>query len=105
MKRSLILGCLVTLALALAVSGLAQAQTGGSYDLTWGTAVGGGATDSASAGSGYTLGDTIGQVNADMASGGGYTLTSGFWSIVASTATAYHVFLPITLNGVPTGVP
>ncbi len=105
MKHSLILGCLVILALALTVSGPAQAQTGGGYELSLGTVVAGGATGSTDAGSGYTLGDTIGQVNVDAATGGGYTLTSGLWSTMASVATPYHVFLPVLLNNAADGRP
>jgi hypothetical protein len=95
MKRSLILGFLITLTLALVLSGQTHAQTG-RYDLSWGSAVGGGAIDSVTAG-GYTLGYTIGQANAAVATGGSYTLASGVWSI-ATTPANYRVFLPITLN-------
>ena len=105
MNRNLILSCLVTLVLALICAGLASAQTGGNYDLTWGTVTGGGAIDSANAASGFTLSDTIGQADAGTATGGGYTLTSGFWSIIASAATTHHVFLPVMLNSAADGRP
>ncbi len=103
MKRNLILSCLVTLILALVISDLAAAQTGGGYDLTWGTVAGGGATDSANTPSGFTLSDTIGQANAGTAAGGGYALTSGLWSTIVSAATAHHVFLPVMLNNASAG--
>ncbi len=105
MKRRLILSCLVTLILALVISGLAQAQTGGGYDLTWGTVAGGGATGSANTPGSFNLNDTIGQASTGAATGAGYTLTSGLWSTIASVATTYHVFLPVLLNNAADGRP
>ncbi len=108
MKRNLILTCLVTLALALIFAGLARAQTGSHYDLSWGAVTGGGTMDSGSADSRYVLGGAIGQVNAGTAAGGGYTLVAGFFSVMASeTATpgSNHVFLPVLLNNAANGRP
>lgn len=52
------------------------AQSGGNYSLTWSTIDGGGA--SCAAGS-YALSGTIGQPDANAATGGTYRLNSGFW--------------------------
>ncbi len=67
----------VLLVLALAVGVAVYAQAGGGYDLTWNTVDGGGA--SASLSTGYMLGGTAGQPDAATWSGGGYTLSGGFW--------------------------
>lgn len=59
-------------------TGVAAAQMGGSFNLTWNTIDGGGATFSS--GGGYELGGTIGQADAGAMSGGVYALQGGFWS-------------------------
>jgi hypothetical protein len=72
----------------------ANAQSGGTYDLTWNTFDGGGAMFSA--GGSYSLGGTIGQADAgSIASGGAYALNGGFWS---GTKANYNVFLPLILK-------
>lgn len=63
---------------AVVTAGPAASQTGGGYDLSWSTIDGGGTT--ASAGGPYTLGGTIGQPDAGVATGGGYEVTGGFWA-------------------------
>ena len=69
---------LVTLALLLAVA-TALAQTSGTFDLSWNNQPNGGATFSQ--GGGYTLGATVAQPPASGSmSGGGYSLTGGFWT-------------------------
>jgi hypothetical protein len=55
----------------------AASQTGDGYDLSWNTIDGGGTT--ASSGGTYTLGGTIGQVDAGALTGGEYGLVGGFW--------------------------
>lgn len=55
----------------------ASAQSGGSFDLTWNTIDGGGATFST--GGAYQLGGTIGQADVGTMSGGAYSLSGGFW--------------------------
>ncbi len=60
-----------------ALSGLALAQSGGPYTLTWNTLDGGGATFSA--GGSYALGGTAGQADAGAQAGGAYALQGGFW--------------------------
>ena len=72
---------------------LALAQSGGGYDLTWSTIDGGGYTFSE--GGGYSLGGTVGQPDAGVLSGGGYTLVGGFWG---GAAARYGVYLPLVLR-------
>jgi len=75
------------------LASVALAQTGGGYDLTWSTVDGGGYTWSE--GGGYALGGTVGQPDAGVLSGGGYTLAGGFW---AGGAARYGVYLPLVLR-------
>ncbi len=95
MKRRLVFSALAIIALAI---GLAQsstfvsAQSGGGYDLTWSTVDSGGVMFSA--GGGYSLGGTVGQPDAGVLSGGGYTLAGGFWTAGGT----WRIYLPITLK-------
>jgi hypothetical protein len=84
---------LITFLLSVSV---ARAQSGGGYDLSWSTVDGGGYTWSE--GGGYSLGGTIGQPDAGVLSGGGYTLAGGFWGGVA---TRYGIYLPLILRNYP----
>lgn len=72
--------CLIVLG-----AGMALAQTGGGYDLTWSTVDGGG--QMFSTGGGYEMGATIGQADANSfaapLAGSGYELTGGFWPAAA----------------------
>jgi len=89
---------LVSLLLAsLAFTTIALAQSGGGYDLTWSTVDGGGYTWSE--GGGYSLGGTVGQPDAGVLSGGGYTLAGGFWG--GGAATRYGIYLPLILRNYP----
>lgn len=92
MRAILIIFVLAVLAGAPAasVTPVAQAQSGAGYDLTWSTIDSGGAT--LSTGGSYALGGTIGQPDGGVLSGGGYTLTGGFWGGVSSTA---RLFVPL----------
>ena len=63
------------------------------YDLSWWTVDGGGAT--AAVGGDYTLGGTAGQPDATVWSGGGYTLTGGFWGGVL---VEHHIYLPLVMR-------
>jgi hypothetical protein len=94
-KMSGFTATLVLLALTafFLLSSVARAQSGGGYDLSWSTVDGGGATWSE--GSGYSLGGTIGQPDAGVLSGGGYTLAGGFWG---GAAARYGVYLPLVLR-------
>jgi hypothetical protein len=92
---------LIRLIFALAVAALflaggvpplhAQRDTG--YTLDWWTVDGGGQTGPD--GTGYTLSGTIGQPDADAWSGGGYTLSGGFWG---GGVVEYTVYLPVILR-------
>src|SRR5438045_6444519 len=96
MKRHLILIFMAILVLGLSL-GLAYAQVGGSYDLSWSTIDGGGGTFST--GGSYSLGGTIGQPDAGSMSGGAYTLTGGFWGAAGATP------LPTQTPGGPSATP
>ncbi|MDW8290343.1 MAG: hypothetical protein RMM06_06435 [Armatimonadota bacterium] len=82
MKRTIVIMTLTVLALASAL-----AQSGGSYDLSWGVIAGGGATFST--GGNFSLGSTVGQPVAFGASplhtGGALDLTDGFWYVRYAT--------------------
>lgn len=87
-------GYLLLLAVLLLSVPVTQAQTGPGYDLSWWTVDGGGVTTNDS--SGYSLGGTVGQPDAAVWSGEGYTLAGGFWGGVA---VEYHIYLPLVLRG------
>lgn len=75
--RHIALACLIT----FTISALAIAQSGGTFDLTWSTIDGGGATSN---GGTLALSGTIGQNDAQVTpvmSGGTFELTGGFWPI------------------------
>ena len=81
---------IVGLVLVLGV-GMAYAQTGGGYDLSWWTVDGGGGQVSAG---GYVLDGTAGQPDASAPlTAGGYELTGGYWSGGAAAST--KVYMPI----------
>ncbi len=88
-----------TLLILLLLSGVALAQSGGGYDLTWSTVDGGGYTFST--GGGYALGGTVGQADAGTLSGGGYTLSGGFWGGASGTVVGYSIYLPLALKNYP----
>jgi hypothetical protein len=64
-----------------------------SYELSWFTIDGGGAT--LSEGGPYSLGGSIGQADAGAMSGGAYSLSGGFWAGIPSN---YNAFVPIALR-------
>ncbi len=73
---------LAVLALLMLSAGLAAAQSGGVYSLSWGTVDGGGG---AVAGGAYALAGAAGQPDAGALNGGAYALTSGFWGGIGVT--------------------
>ncbi len=83
---------LIALAMLLLLALGATAQSG--YEVDWWTVDGGGYTWSE--GGGYFLGGTVGQPDAEVLSGGGYTLAGGFWG--GGAAARYGVYLPLTLR-------
>jgi len=91
----------LALALALLVAGVVLAQTGGGYDLTWWTVDGGGGTVE---GGGYTLMSSAGQPDAaPPLSGGGYTLTGGFWSAGPTAPSACTAVTDVDLTLLTSG--
>jgi len=70
-----------------------SASTGVGYDASWWTVDGGGSTFNED--DSYTLGFTIGQTDAAVWDGSGYTLTGGFWG---GALVEYHVYLPLVLR-------
>ena len=98
MKRFILL---FTIALALLVGiGTASAQRNDdpalpqdSYELSWFSIDGGGATFSE--GGAYSLGGSIGQADAGAMSGGADSLSGGFW---AGVPAIYSAFVPIALR-------
>ena len=88
----------VPLALGILLLLTSAAQAQGGYDLSWWTADGGGVTTGT--GAGYELGGTIGQPDAGVLSGEGYTLGGGFWGGgEMSQPPAYPVYLPLIVRG------
>jgi len=103
MKCKIILGLLVAVVFVFLALGLgparaapvprADTQAGSGYDLTWSTIDGGG---SMSIGGGYALNGAIGQPDAGVSSGRGYTLLGGFWG---GAAVQYNIYLPVVIKG------
>ncbi|MDB6021207.1 MAG: hypothetical protein JWQ04_1064 [Pedosphaera sp.] len=94
-----------TLLLLLAASlflGLAMNSHAQTYDISWYKIAGGGGT---STGSVYTVSGTIGQPDAGTLVGGPYSLTGGFWGIIAAVQTPGSPFLTLrTTNNTTTAV-
>ena len=89
----ILLSLLIGIALLFSLS-TAQADPGGSYQLTWWTVDGGGTTFNQDGGD-YSLGGTAGQPDAALWSGGAYTLSGGFW---AGVAAEFRIYLPLVLR-------
>jgi hypothetical protein len=68
---------------------IVPASSGGSYTLDWSTIDGGGGMSSSGS---LLLSGTIGQPDAGIASGGAYTVSSGFW---AGAQADYRLRLPL----------
>ncbi len=83
---------------AAALPGTAPAAAAGAtgFDLCWWTVDGGGHTWST--GGGYQLGGTIGQPDAGLLAGSGYTLGGGFWRGGETAATPYNIYLPLVMR-------
>src|SRR5881396_96795 len=82
----------ITLLLFAVTSTAALAQ---SYSIDWFTIDGGGGT---SAGGVYSVSGTIGQPDAGAMSGGNFSLTGGFWSLLSVVQTPGTPLLTITLT-------
>ena len=81
---------LMLVGLALAASALAQ------YSVDWFKVAGGGGT---SAGGQFSVAGTIGQSDAGAMSGGNFSLTGGFWSLVYAIQTTNAPRLLISHSG------
>jgi hypothetical protein len=96
MRRCITL-LLLTTGLLLANEGRAQ-----TYNISWYKIAGGGGTSSST--NGYTLSGTIGQPDAGTMSGGAYSLTGGFWGMIATVQTLGSPFLSIHTTNSHTAV-
>ncbi|MCL6534322.1 MAG: hypothetical protein K6U12_13730 [Armatimonadetes bacterium] len=77
---------LMLCAILATLMGVACAQSGGNYDLSWWTIDGGGITFAT--GGSFNMGGTVGQPDASNAlTGGTYSLTGGFWFAVSCVPT------------------
>ena len=103
MKRTqltvaLALVALPSLLLLIAVlgktGGIALAQTGDGYALSWWTVDGGGAGGGSQT-LPYSLAGTIGQPDAGVLEGDGYTLVGGFWGGVS---VEFGIYLPLVMR-------
>jgi hypothetical protein len=79
--KTLKFGVLLLLASGLLPATLASAQ---SYSLDWFTVAGGGG---ASTGGVFAVSGTIGQADAGTLTGGNFTLTGGYWAVIAAIQT------------------
>jgi len=75
---------------------LSNAQSGGSFDLSWVTIDSGGGTSKAGQ---FSLSGTIGQPDAGVLAGGKFTLEGGFWSGITLQQTEGTPILKIKLIG------
>lgn len=74
---------------------LAQAQTGGEYNLTGQTMdSGGGLTGDGI----YRIHSTVGQPNAGEPSGGDYGLQGGFWPVTQAEDSLFFIYLPTVIK-------
>jgi hypothetical protein len=67
-----------------------------SYSIDWYKIAGGGGTSSNGT---YVVSGTIGQADAGQMSGGNYSLTGGFWSLISLVQTPGAPILNITYSG------
>ncbi len=103
MKRKTILKNLTILGVSLSLllgSGVALAQQGDGYDLTWNTFDGSGGT---SGSGGYSLSGSIGQPDADVLTGGNYRLAGGFWAggaanMPSPSGESSTLYLPVVMK-------
>ncbi|HWF18128.1 MAG TPA: hypothetical protein VG754_02630 [Verrucomicrobiae bacterium] len=88
MKHSVAIVVLIaSLLLGLAMNSRAQ-----TYSINWYKVAGGGGTSTTGS---YALSGTIGQPDAGTMSGGAYTLTGGFWGLIATVQIAGAPFLSL----------
>ena len=90
-KVTLLLGMVL---LALSVTVMVYAQSGGDYNLSWNTIDSGGAINST--GGDFGLSGSIGQPEAGLLTGGDFQLSGGFWSVAAPQG--YNILLPLIMK-------
>lgn len=93
MRRLIVFNILLG-GLLLGAGVLAQAQ---SYSISWYKIAGGGGSSSGTATNGtvYAMSGTIGQPDAGYLSGGPYSITGGFWGVIAAIQTPGSPYLTI----------
>ena len=91
----------VVLALGLLISALGLPANAQTYSIDWFTIDGGGGT---STGGVYSVSGTIGQpdANATPMTGGNYSLTGGFWSLLSVVQTTGAPLLSVTRTTINT---
>jgi hypothetical protein len=83
--------------LAAAIFGAVSVQAGNTYSIDWHKIAAGGGTSSNAQ---YSLSGTMGQPDASVTlAGGAYSLTGGYWSLIALVQTASAPKLSITMSG------
>ena len=86
---------LLLLGFIMSHSGFCLRALGQQYSIGWSKIGGGGGTSSNAQ---YSVSGTVGQPDAGSMSGGNYTLTGGYWGVVAAVQTPGAPLLTITLN-------
>jgi len=89
-----VLSALLIILITVVLSGAASAGVL-SYSLGWWKVDGGGGT---SIGGGYTLSGTLGQADANVLTGGEYTLSGGFWPGGETVVDYRYIHLPLILK-------
>jgi hypothetical protein len=88
---------IVIVSLALVFPRAVHAQT---YSINWYTIAGGGGTSSGTSGATtYSVSGTIGQPATATMTGGNFSLTGGFWSMIAVVQTAGAPTLTVVRSG------
>jgi hypothetical protein len=82
---------LIILLGGLLLATTAHTSTSEGYNLSWWTVDGGGGTLAIEGG--YSLSGTVGQPDAGLLAGSGYTLSGGFW-----VGGIYRLYLPLILR-------
>jgi len=90
----------LTIAIVVAVLSFTSVVHAQIYSINWHTIAGGGGSSSGSSGTNtFTVTGTIGQPATASMSGGSYSLTGGFWSILAAVQTPGSPLLSIVRSG------
>jgi len=87
---------LFTLAIVALILGFVTGARPQSYSIDWYKIAGGGGTSS---NGNFSVSGTIGQADAGQMSGGNYSLTGGFWSLISLVQTPNAPILSIQYSG------